>query len=90
MPLNERMTDFQSDYDAVIVISFGGPEGMDDVMPFLENVVRGRNVPPERLQEVAGHYQQFDGVSPLNEQNRVLIAALVQELHQSSELNQQR
>ena len=89
MPTNERMTDSQTDYDAVIVISFGGPEGMDDVVPFLENVVRGRNVPPQRLQEVVEHYRQFNGVSPLNEQNRVLIAALVHELHQTRELHKQ-
>jgi ferrochelatase len=67
-------------YDAIIVVSFGGPEGMDDVMPFLENVLRGRNVPRERLLEVAKHYELFGGVSPLNEQNRQLITALEQEL----------
>jgi len=67
-------------FDAVVVVSFGGPEGMDDVIPFLENVTRGRNVPPERLEEVAHHYAQFDGVSPLNAQNRSLIAALRVEL----------
>ncbi len=73
--------DFQiktSGYDAILVIPFGGPEGMDDVMPFLENVLRGRNVPRERLLEVAHHYELFRGVSPLNEQNRKLIAALEQ------------
>ena len=63
-------------YDAVLVMSFGGPEGHDDVMPFLENVTRRRNVPPERLLEVAEHYHHFDGVSPINRQNRELIAAL--------------
>ena len=63
-------------YDAVLVVSFGGPEGPDDVMPFLENVTRGRNVPRARLEEVAGHYAPFGGVSPLNAQNRALIAAL--------------
>ena len=68
-------------YDAVLVVSFGGPEGPDDVMPFLENVTRGRGVPPERLAEVAEHYHHFGGVSPINEQNRALIAALVDELH---------
>ena len=67
-------------YDAVLIISFGGPEGMDDVMPFLESVLRGRNVPRERLLEVAKHYELFDGVSPINEQNRKLISALKQEL----------
>lgn len=67
-------------YDALLVVSFGGPEGMDDVIPFLENVLRGRNVPPERMQAVAHHYEQFGGVSPINEQNRILIAALEKEL----------
>jgi ferrochelatase len=67
-------------YDAILIVSFGGPEGMDDVMPFLENVLRGRNVPRERMLEVAHHYEQFGGVSPLNAQNRALIAALQAEL----------
>jgi ferrochelatase len=63
-------------YDAVLFVSFGGPEGPDDVIPFLENVLRGRNVPPERLQAVARHYELFDGISPINEQNRALMMAL--------------
>jgi len=67
-------------YDALLVLSFGGPEGPDDVMPFLENVTRGRGVPPERLREVAEHYHHFDGVSPINDQNEALIAALTAEL----------
>jgi ferrochelatase len=67
-------------FDALLVVSFGGPEGMDDVMPFLENVTRGRNVPRERLEEVARHYARFGGVSPINQQNRALIAALRAEL----------
>lgn len=67
-------------YDAILVVSFGGPEGPDEVMPFLENVLRGRNVPRERMLEVAEHYQHFGGVSPINAQNRALIAALQQEL----------
>ena len=67
-------------YDALVVVSFGGPEGMDDVMPFLENVLRGRNVPRERMLGVAKHYELFGGVSPINGQNRKLIAALQQEL----------
>ena len=70
----------KTDYDAVLVVSFGGPEGMDDVIPFLENVLRGRNVPRERMLNVARHYEMFGGVSPLNQQNRNLIAALKQEL----------
>jgi ferrochelatase len=67
-----------SAYDAILVVSFGGPEGMDDVMPFLENVLRGRNVPRERMLGVAKHYELFGGVSPINRQNRKLIAALQQ------------
>ena len=67
-------------YDAVLVVSFGGPEGMDDVMPFLENVLRGRNVPRERMLSVAHHYEMFGGVSPINQQNRNLITALKEEL----------
>jgi len=65
-------------YDGILVVSFGGPEGMDDVMPFLENVLRGRNVPRERMLGVAKHYELFAGVSPINGQNRKLIAALQQ------------
>ena len=67
-------------YDAILIVSFGGPEGMDDVMPFLENVLRGRNVPRERMLGVAHHYEMFGGVSPINQQNRNLIAALQREL----------
>src|SRR5919197_1870562 len=67
-------------YDALLVVSFGGPEGMDEVLPFLQNVLRGRNVPPERMRAVARHYELFGGVSPINEQNRKLIAALKKEL----------
>jgi ferrochelatase len=68
------------DYDAVLVIGFGGPERREDVVPFLENVLRGRNVPRERMLEVARHYEHFDGVSPINGQVRALIAALRPEL----------
>lgn len=63
-------------YDAVLLISFGGPEKRDDVIPFLENVLRGRNVPRERLLEVAEHYYHFEGRSPINDHCRDLIAAL--------------
>jgi ferrochelatase len=63
-------------YDALLLVSFGGPEGVDDVMPFLENVTAGRGVPRERLEEVAEHYYHFGGVSPINGQNRALLAAL--------------
>jgi len=65
-------------YDALLLVSFGGPEGRDDVLPFLENVLRGRNVPRERMLGVAKHYELFGGVSPINGQNRKLIAALQQ------------
>jgi protoporphyrin/coproporphyrin ferrochelatase len=68
-------------YDALLLVSFGGPEGPDDVTPFLENVTAGKNVPPERIAEVAEHYHVFDGVSPLNAQNRALLVALVQEFN---------
>jgi len=67
-------------YDALIVVSFGGPEGREDVLPFLENVLRGKNVPRERMLEVAEHYYHFDGVSPINQQCRDLIDALRGEL----------
>ncbi|HEY3840794.1 MAG TPA: ferrochelatase [Bryobacteraceae bacterium] len=63
-------------YDALIVVSFGGPEKTEDVIPFLENVLRGRNVPRERMLEVAEHYYHFGGKSPINDQNRALVAAL--------------
>lgn len=69
-----------SSYDALVVLSFGGPEGPDDVMPFLRNVVRGRNVPDERLQLVAERYQRFGGVSPINAQTRALVEAIRAEL----------
>jgi len=70
-------------YDALLVVSFGGPEGMDEVIPFLQNVLRGRNIPEPRMREVAHHYELFGGVSPLNGQNRALIAALRAELETS-------
>jgi ferrochelatase len=62
--------------EALLLLSFGGPEGRDDVMPFLENVTRGRGIPRERLEEVAEHYHHFGGVSPINDQNKALLAAL--------------
>ncbi len=67
-------------YDAVLVVSFGGPDQPADVMPFLENVLRGKNVPRERMLEVAEHYYKFGGKSPINDQNRKLIRALEAEL----------
>jgi len=69
-------------YDAILVTSFGGPERPEDVMPFLENVLRGKNVPRERMLEVAEHYYHFGGKSPINDQNRQLITALEAELAQ--------
>ncbi|GAA4162979.1 ferrochelatase [Gryllotalpicola daejeonensis] len=78
------MTDHVSDhpypFDAILLSSFGGPEGQDDVIPFLRNVTAGRGVPDERLEEVAHHYRHFGGVSPINAQNRALKAALEGEL----------
>ncbi len=65
-----------ADFDAFLLLSFGGPEKHDDVLPFLENVTRGRGVPRERLLEVAEHYYHFDGVSPINDQCRALLAQL--------------
>ncbi len=65
-----------SPYDALLLLSFGGPEGPDEVVPFLENVTRGRGIPKERLKEVGQHYFLFGGVSPINDQCRALLAAL--------------
>src|SRR5579863_1417439 len=69
-------------YDALLVVSFGGPESKEDVIPFLENVLRGRNVPRERMLAVAEHYYHFDGKSPINQQTRELIDAIKNELAQ--------
>jgi ferrochelatase len=63
-------------FDAVLLVSFGGPEGPDDVMPFLQNVVEGRNVPPQRLEAVAAQYHLFGGISPINDLNRALTVSL--------------
>lgn len=68
-------------YDSLLIVGFGGPEGLEDVIPFLENVLRGRPVPRERMLEVAEHYYHFGGVSPINGQVRALIAALRPELN---------
>ncbi|WP_042414137.1 ferrochelatase [Streptacidiphilus anmyonensis] len=70
------MSDAHAPYDALLLLSFGGPEGPEDVVPFLENVTRGRGIPKERLAEVGQHYFLFGGVSPINAQNRELLAAL--------------
>jgi ferrochelatase len=74
----------RADFDAILIVGFGGPEKPDDVLPFLENVTRGRNVPRERLLEVAGHYMHFGGVSPINAQVRALMAALRPELDRAN------
>ncbi len=71
-------------YDSFLLVSFGGPEGPEDVMPFLENVLRGKPVPRERILEVAEHYQSFGGVSPINEQNRQLLDAIGREFAEAS------
>ena len=68
-------------YDALLLVSFGGPEKRDDVLPFLQNVLCGKEVPAQRVQEVAEHYYRFDGVSPINAQNRSLLLSLVSELN---------
>jgi ferrochelatase len=70
------LTGPRGSYDALLLVSFGGPEGPDDVVPFLENVTRGRGIPRERLVEVGAHYSAFGGVSPINGQNRELLAAI--------------
>ena len=70
-------------YDAILVVSFGGPESREDVIPFLENVLRGRNIPRERMLAVAEHYYHFEGKSPINQQTRELIAALEAELERN-------
>lgn len=74
------MTEQTEQFDALLLLSFGGPEGPDDVMPFLENVTRGRGIPRERLESVAEHYYHFDGISPINAINRALIEQIRAEL----------
>lgn len=78
--VTERGRMAAKDYDAILLASFGGPEGQDDVIPFLRNVTRGRGIPDERLEEVSHHYRAFGGISPINEQNRALKLALEAEL----------
>lgn len=75
-----RYDDVAKQYDAILLMSFGGPEGMDEVMPFLEQVSTGRNIPRNRLEAVAEHYYAFDGISPINQQNRNIIDAMRKEL----------
>jgi len=79
-PNTPRFDNDAKSYDGVLVLSFGGPEGPADVLPFLENVTAGRDIPRERLLEVSEHYLHFNGVSPINGQNRALIDALRKEL----------
>jgi protoporphyrin/coproporphyrin ferrochelatase len=74
------MTPDPSPYDAVLLVSFGGPEAPEDVVSFLENVTRGRGIPRERLEEVGQHYYGFGGRSPINDQNRAFLAALREDL----------
>src|ERR1700754_655776 len=76
MPNTNASSRMAAPYDALLLVSFGGPERREDVIPFLENVLRGRNVPRERMLEVAEHYYHFDGRSPINSQNRELVHAL--------------
>jgi ferrochelatase len=78
--MNAAVTADVTPYDALLVLSFGGPEAPEDVVPFLENVTRGRGIPRERLEEVGEHYFLFGGKSPINDQNRALIAALEKDL----------
>jgi protoporphyrin/coproporphyrin ferrochelatase len=73
-----------SPYDALLLVSFGGPEKPEDVLPFLENVTRGRGIPRERLVEVGEHYYAFGGRSPINDQNRAFIAAIEEDLRSSA------
>ncbi|MGZ4467594.1 MAG: ferrochelatase [Nocardioidaceae bacterium] len=70
-------------YDALLLVSFGGPERPEDVVPFLENVTRGRGIPRERLEEVGEHYFLFGGKSPINDQNRAFIAAVEEDFASS-------
>ncbi len=79
-PPNENDNSPLAPYDGILLLSFGGPEGPDDVMPFLRNVTAGRGIPDERLAVVAEHYQSFGGKSPINDQNRALLGALRIEL----------
>src|SRR5216110_3330040 len=79
---DDKLYNANSSYDAIVIVSFGGPEKSADVIPFLENVLRGRNVPRERMLEVAEHYYHFGGISPINQQVRELMAALERELRE--------
>src|SRR6266852_9989945 len=83
VPASVRIKALMNSFDALLVVSFGGPEKHEDVIPFLENVLRGKNVPRERMLEVAEHYYHFDGSSPINEQCRALLAAIKTEFASS-------
>ncbi|MGL4172466.1 MAG: ferrochelatase [Actinomycetota bacterium] len=78
--LNQPKSQALDPYDAVMLLSFGGPEGPDEVLPFLRNVTAGRGIPDERLADVAEHYHHFGGRSPINDQNRALLSSLTAEL----------
>lgn len=80
-PVPQSAISNQHSYDALLLVSFGGPERPEDVLPFLENVTRGKNVSRERLLQLADRYWLFEGVSPINEQNRALVRAVVAELN---------
>lgn len=82
-PSHGAPDDAAHDYDALLYLSFGGPEDPDEVMPFLERVTAGRGIPRERLEDVARHYHHFGGISPINEQNRAVLTALRAELRRS-------
>ncbi|WP_408895594.1 ferrochelatase [Nocardioides sp. R1-1] len=79
-PTSSRRDPRTDPYDALLLLSFGGPERPEDVVPFLENVTRGRGIPRERLEEVGQHYYLFGGRSPINDQNKALIAAVERDL----------
>ena len=68
-------------YEAILLVSFGGPEKMEDVRPYLEHVLRGKNIPEARKEEVVHHYELFNGVSPINAQSCILVDALRTELN---------
>src|SRR5215218_4393534 len=78
-----QLGDALTPYEAILLVSFGGPEKPEDVLPFLENVTRGRGIPRERLVEVGEHYHAFGGRSPINDQNRAFIAAVEEDLRSS-------
>src|SRR5690625_1829224 len=71
----DKWIEVPTEFDAIMLSSYGGPNGQDDVLPFLRNVTMGRNIPDERLEEVAVHYREAGGISPINEQNLALKAA---------------